>query len=152
MANRFRLRFTFWLDVQKRDEAVLAETIETLKQNRTFASTIRDGIRLVCDLRAGQTEVLFELFPWVKDALQPALITSVDRGLQDQIARLEALLLAQGNVPIQSPLAAATPEKSSRQSTKSLVEVTASSGKASAEAVAKNFLSSMKGLANGFFD
>jgi hypothetical protein len=32
------------------------------------------------------------------------------------------------------------------------IEITSSAGKASAEQVAKNFLSSMKGLASGFFD
>ena len=152
MANRFRLRFTFWLDMRKTDEAQLAETIETLKLNRSFAATIRDGIRLICDLRAGQTDVLFELFPWIKDAPQSASAMPVDRGFQEQIARLEALLLAQGNVPIQTPLRTATSEKTATESGKSLVEITGSTSKVSAEAVAKNFLNSMKGMASGFFD
>ena len=152
MANRFRLRFTFWLDMRKTDEAELAETIETLKLNRNFAATVRDGIRLICDLRAGKTDVLFELFPWLKDAPQSALATPVDRGLQEQIARVEALLLAQGNVPIQTPLRTATSEKTATESGKSLVEITGSTSKVSAEAVAKNFLNSMKGMASGFFD
>ncbi len=104
MTNRFRLRFSFWLDLHKSDEAALAETIDALKQNRTFASTIRDGIRLIADLRAGRIDVLLELFPWVKEALQPAPATSADQRLQEQIERLENLLLAQGNVP--SPAAA----------------------------------------------
>jgi hypothetical protein len=152
MANRFRLRFTFWLDMRKTDEAQLAETIETLKLNRSFAATIRDGIRLICDLRAGQTDVLFELFPWIKDAPQSVSTMPVDRGFQEQIARLEALLLAQGNVPIQTPLRNAASEKAATESGKSLIEITGSTGKVSAEAVAKNFLNSMKDMASGFFD
>ncbi len=49
----------FWLDMQKGDEAEIAELIDILKAIRTFASTIRDGIRLMCDWRAGRTEILF---------------------------------------------------------------------------------------------
>ena len=148
MQNRFRLRFTFWLDMHKPDEAQLAEIIDQLKLNRSFAATIRDGIRLVADLRAGRTEVLFELFPWIKDTLQPMPSVPAERGLQEQIARLEALLLAQGNVPIKSPLA---PE-SAHTDRKSQVKVAASSGKADAKTVAQNFANSMKSFASGFFD
>jgi hypothetical protein len=152
MANRFRLRFTFWLDMRKTDEAELAETIETLKLNRSFAATIRDGIRLICDLRAGQTDVLFELFPWIKDATQSASAKPIDSGLQEQIARLEALLLAQGNVPIQIPLTRATSEKPTRTAGKSLIEINSSPSKDRTKTISQNFMSSMQGLASGFFD
>ena len=63
--KRFRLKFMFWLDMNKNDEAELAEEIEILKEKRLFAETLRDGIRLICDLRAGRTERLFALFPWL---------------------------------------------------------------------------------------
>ena len=144
----FRMKFMFWLDVTKEDEDELIGQIELLKQKRLFAKTVRDGIRLICDLRAGRTDVLFELFPWVKDALQPMPAAPVEQGLQAQIARLEALLLVQGNVPIQSPLA---PE-SARTNRKSRVKVTATTGKADARTVAQNFANSMKSFASGFFD
>ena len=149
MAKRFRLRFTFWLDLQKGEEAELAEMIDVLKRERTFASTIRDGIRLVCDLRAGRVEVLLGLFPWVREALQSAPAAPVEKGIQEQIARLEALLIAQGNVPIPST-AVRPPFRTERKNGKARVEVAAS--KASAETVAKNFLNSMKVLASDFFD
>jgi hypothetical protein len=141
MATRFRLRFTFWLDLQKADEAAIAELIDGLKRSRTFASAIRDGIRLVCALRAGRTDVLFELFPWVRDGLQSAPAAATDQHLQAQIARLEALLIAQGSVPL--------PGVTMR---KPQAEVSASTSKASAETVAQNFLRSMQGLASGLFD
>ncbi len=156
MANRFRLRFTFWLDLQKADEAALAEAIDGLKHNRTFASAIRDGIRLICDLRAGQTTILLELFPWVKEALQPVSMPTVDRNFQEQITRLETLFLSQGHVPIEPSLSVALgdqpPQRTTRKSAKPRVEVTGLAAKASAETVAKNFLSSMKNMASGFFD
>ena len=64
-AKSFRMKFMFWLDTTKADEEQLIEQVEALKQTRLFSKTIRDGIRLICDLRAGQTDILFELFPWV---------------------------------------------------------------------------------------
>ena len=152
MTNRFRLRFTFWLDMHKPDEAELADIIDTLKQNRSFAATIRDGIRLVADLRAGRTEVLFELFPWVKDTLQTMPAAPAEQGLQQQIARLEALLLAQGNVPIQSPLEASSAPEVVRTGRKSRVKIAATSGKVDATTIAQNFANSMKSFASGFFE
>lgn len=103
-ANRYRLRFTFWLDMIKPDETVLADQIEQLKNERSFVRTIRDGIRLILDLRSGRTEVLFELFPWLKNDLsQPVttiISTAPDTGLHHQLERLEQLILQQGAVPI----------------------------------------------------
>lgn len=64
--NRFRIRYTFWLDILKGEEAEIAESIETLKDERKFAPTVRDGIRLINNLRKGKLDVLFELFPWVR--------------------------------------------------------------------------------------
>ena len=147
----FRMKFMFWLDVTKRGEDELIGQIEFLKQERLFAKTIRDGIRLICDLRAGRTEVLFELFPWVKDGLQSAPVAPVEQGLQEQIARLETLLLAQGNVPIQPPIAAQTALETTRNR-KSRVQIAATTGKADAKTVAQNFANSMKSFASGFFD
>ena len=101
--NRYRLRFTFWLDMLKPDELVLADKIELLKNERLFAKTVRDGIRLLCDLRAGRVAVLGELFPWVFDAVAAAV--EEEKGAQSsaieaQLQRLEEFMLAQDNVPI----------------------------------------------------
>ncbi|MBI5928183.1 MAG: hypothetical protein HY862_02660 [Chloroflexi bacterium] len=82
--KRFRTRFVFWLDLQKQDENQIAEQIETLKQERAFAKVIRDGIRLICDLRAGKTDVLLELFPWVAERFQPQNDTSELTALVEQ--------------------------------------------------------------------
>ncbi len=68
--KRFRMRFVFWLDLQKQDENQIAEQIEILKQERSFSKAVRNGIRLICDLRAGRTDVLLELFPWVAERFQ----------------------------------------------------------------------------------
>src|SRR5215204_1231137 len=98
--NSFRMKFMFWLDCSKADEDALIQQVELLKQERLFSRTIRDGIRLICDLRAGNLDVLLELFPWTKEALQPVSVVPTEQRLQEQIARLEAILIAQGNVPV----------------------------------------------------
>jgi hypothetical protein len=109
-SNRYRLRFTFWLDMLKSDECEIADEIELLKNERTFAKTIRDGIRLVADLRKGRVDVLFELFPWVKAeflaGVQPQE-TAGEKALREQLKRIEQQLLQQGNLPLQLPATAA---------------------------------------------
>ena len=144
----YRIMQKFWLDVSKRDERELAQQIVELKDRRAFASSIRDALKLFLDLKQGRVEVLCELFPWVREAFQSAPVAPAEQGLQEQIARLEALLLAQGNVPIQSPLA----RKSARTNRKSRVQIAATTGKADAKTVAQNFANSMKSFASGFFD
>ena len=103
----FRLRFTFWLDMKKPDEESIAETIASLKNQRSFVSTVREGIRLVTDLRAGRLDVLFELFPWVRaefleymQNLQPTQPIE-EKAIQKRLDSLEKLLLQQGNLPFE---------------------------------------------------
>jgi hypothetical protein len=84
MTKSFRLRFTFWLDLSKDEEFRLSEQIEELKAKRSFAKVIRDGIRLICDLRAGRTDILLELFPWVAERFQPQADTSELAALVEQ--------------------------------------------------------------------
>lgn len=91
--KRFRERFTFWLDTLKDDEFQLAEEISRLKRDRSFVGTIRDGLRLILDLRAKRVGVLFELFPWLKDEL-PSPPPSGDDELRRRLEAMEQLLLA----------------------------------------------------------
>lgn len=97
--KRFRLRFPFWLDLNKPDEAEVADAIAILKEQRSFSKTIRDGIRLICDLRAGQVDVLFELFPWVKETLTQTISAAPTTALERQLERLESMLKEQGDTP-----------------------------------------------------
>jgi hypothetical protein len=141
--KRFRLRFTFWLDLLKPDEAAIAEQIEKLKFDRTFATTIRDGIRLICDLRAGRTDVLVELFPKVVERLKTPEPSVAESRLQAHIDRLEALLLSQGNVPISAGRGEGTAKP---KATTPLVSTAKESAKISADTIAKNFLSTNAGF------
>lgn len=59
----------FDLDLTKREDAIVEELIDKLKSDRNFSPTVKDGIRLIMDLRDGRFEVLFLLFPYIKGDL-----------------------------------------------------------------------------------
>ena len=101
--TRKRREEKFWLDHNNPAELEVYRLIRMLKKERAYVAAVRDGIRLVCDLRAGRLDVLFELFPWVRaefleymQALQPP----GDHALKKRLDSLETLLLQQGNIPI----------------------------------------------------
>lgn len=71
-AKPFRERFNFWLDLSKQVEYDLADAIHQLKHTRQFASTVRDGLRLILTLRLGDTSVLESLFPGIVKQLVAA--------------------------------------------------------------------------------
>jgi hypothetical protein len=85
MRNRFRLRFHFWLDVNKPEEAALAETIGELKECRSFAQTIRHGIRLVVSLARGDTSVLEALFPQVVEDIYLAGVEAAKEEFRSEV-------------------------------------------------------------------
>lgn len=77
------------------------DTIITLKRQRAFSAVVRDGIRLIVDLKDKKLDVLYEMFPWVIERLAQGsvIINSPPPGgnskaLEDKIARLEDLLLS----------------------------------------------------------
>jgi hypothetical protein len=82
-----RPHFKFWLDTEKPDELWLLEQIPILKRNNLFSRFIRDGLtfciqlqefkldvatvyHLLADLRHGNTETLFVLFPHLKPTFE----------------------------------------------------------------------------------
>ena len=67
--QRYRLMYKFWLNVNKPEEEALADDIELLKNERSFTKTIREGIRLICELRDGKLDFLLALFPFVVDLI-----------------------------------------------------------------------------------
>lgn len=91
-----RLMVSFWLDISKQSEHDLNEHIRMLKKKRMFSYSIRAGLALLKDLREGKTDVLCEMFPWIKSRLQPAptdqftvLLNQVAQ-LQQQLAQVSA--------------------------------------------------------------
>jgi hypothetical protein len=99
--TKARLRFNFWLDIRRDDEFAVAEQIQLLKRQRAFAKTVRDGIRLICDLRAGNVDVLLELFPFVQSKLTPQTPPPADNSdLKREIQMLKDLMLHSATPPM----------------------------------------------------
>ena len=107
--KRYRVMHRFWLDIQKEQEDELDEKLHALKAARKFQSAVRDALRLLLDLRAGRTDVLFELFPWVKTDLQQSESPG-EKALREQLARIEQQLIQQGNRPMPLPAATGGPK------------------------------------------
>lgn len=70
LGKRYRLRFSFWLNILNPDEELIADEIELLKNERSFARACRDGIMLISDLRKGRSDQLIALFDWLRAPLE----------------------------------------------------------------------------------
>jgi hypothetical protein len=144
-----RYKFSFWLDCDKDNELLLADAIDDLKHKRSFAGTVRDGIRLVCDLRRGKLDVLFELFPWVRaefleymQSFQPNK-SAAEQRLEQQLARLEKLLLQQASTPA-GPRPMVLPRPTADEDDTALLTVT--KAKVDGRQITQNFINSMMRL------
>lgn len=145
--ERFRKRYKFWLNILKDDEFELAEELDTLKKRRLFTPTIRDGIRLIIDLRKGNTDVLFELFPYLKEKFIVSIEQNTTKvrvedndqtsALQQQIDRLEQLLKSKNSATFST-----TNNVIPITETQSGPSITVSKAKSSGNS-AQNFLNSM---------
>lgn len=102
MRKSFRMRFTFWLDLNKQDEHELADIVDTLKSQRGYASAIRDGLRMVWELRQGRVDTLVKLFPWVVERFQPQQDTSELAALIEQFKL--AMVNTHSTVVTQAPV------------------------------------------------
>lgn len=88
--RRYRKLIPFQINLLNPDEYHIGQQIVQLKRERRFSKTVRDGIRLICDLRKGRVDVLQELFPWVLEKNSPDTIQ--EDNLQERFDRLEKLL------------------------------------------------------------
>lgn len=92
---RPRFQFRFCLDVSKDEELVLADEFELLKSKRQFKPTVCDAVRLLLDLRNGSTDVLFELFPLLRQQLAaplPAAPAAQPRPVKTDVKPLDLAL------------------------------------------------------------
>lgn len=67
--KRKRIRFNFWLDDNDEIDMELALHIKKMKKARKFTQAIRDGLRLLQSLMLGETQLLFEMFPSIRETL-----------------------------------------------------------------------------------
>lgn len=139
-----RLRQIFWLDVNKPDEQELAEYVGDLKEQRSFVSTIRDGLRLVRDLRAGRTDVLRELFPWVFESTGSSNGGGGDDELRQDVRQLKQLILQQRLNP--PPDTHMKPLQEGAYMTDDLEDIVITKDKDAGKRANENFLRSMYAL------
>lgn len=72
-----RKRIEAWLRLDKPEECDLLDTIiPELKAQRAYSAAIRDGLRIMWELRQGKTDHLLKLFPFLREALQGYTPTS----------------------------------------------------------------------------
>lgn len=82
--NPFRKRYEFWLNLNAETEYEIAEIADELKAQRGYASAIRDGLRMVWELRQGRVDTLVKLFPWIVERFQPQTDTTELSSLVEQ--------------------------------------------------------------------
>ena len=108
--KRTRCQYRFWLDVTKAEEKNLYDQVQALKTARSFSTYVRDGLRLMISLSAGETDVLLELFPWVGKELGAGHVVEKNASasqmqeLQGQVKYLEQLILAISAVSSSTPV------------------------------------------------
>lgn len=105
MAAMYRKRFNFWLNILDDSDMAVAEHIQFLKNERSFTQSIRDGIRLVMDLRQGRVDVLKELFPDIVTKLSSNATPPTSGGgdWRREIEMLKQAVLSQADGLINTP-------------------------------------------------
>jgi hypothetical protein len=155
--KRWRLRYSFWIDVRRDDERELALHIDVLKGQRTFTQTVRDGLLLMAALRSGDAvrvfDVLSEVAPWYAAWIQertappPMLVQADDTSaLRQELAYLRGRIdaLGQGThaAPGLQPLA---PRADDDEDDDALITVTKAKS-VDGKQIANNFIRSMMAL------
>ncbi|HKI53500.1 MAG TPA: hypothetical protein VJ987_05200 [Anaerolineales bacterium] len=106
--------YKFWLQLDKPEEKELSQKLEAIRKQRKFAPTMRTALHLFFSLMEGRTDVILDLFPWIKDVLQDTsehpnssnknsitiAIKDDTYALRAHIERLEQLIIDQGSKPI----------------------------------------------------
>jgi hypothetical protein len=145
MASRYRprrqFRFLLYQDIAM--ELTLTDYILKLKASKQFVTTIKNALRLIGSLQERDLSVLYELFPWIGEAIQASAPTPPDTsGLEDRLAKRLEASVAQAimNAPglpstplVAAPIKHAAPVASIKQA-----------AKADASTIADNFFSSFQ--------
>ncbi|MBA3868607.1 MAG: hypothetical protein H0X30_05600 [Anaerolineae bacterium] len=102
-AQRKRKQFKFWLDLLKPQEKYLADVVAWLTEQGEFVRSIRDGLRLIYDLRFQKdTCSLLEMFPDIRERLQVSTAAPIagGGGGQSELAKeIAAQIILQGGTP-----------------------------------------------------
>lgn len=105
---RIKRTHSVQLDINKDVENWLHEWIEHLTKQRKFSQYVRDGLRLMIDLSAGNVDVLVELFPWIRERLTgqgstPPESSSDIQSLENKVEQLTQIILSQNIGQVMQP-------------------------------------------------
>lgn len=156
--KRWRLRYSFWLDMRRDDERELSKHIDGLKAQRTFTQTVRDGLLLMSALRSGDVgrvfDALSEIAPWfavwiqqeVDHARQAGQGAMQEDDMRERLAYLEGQIDALKSAPRAAAptMQALAPPAADDEDDASLVTVT--KAKVDGAQIAQNFINSMMRL------
>jgi hypothetical protein len=154
--KRWRLRYSFWIDVRRDDERELALHIDVLKGQRTFTQTVRDGLLLMAALRSGDAvrvfDVLSEVAPWYAAWIQertappPMLVQADDTSdLRQELAYLRGRVDAMATTapaPVMRPVVATVGDDDDDAALVTVTKAKSVDGKQ----IANNFIRSMMAL------
>lgn len=107
-------RVEFQLERESVQDARLLDIVTYLKKKHRFVPTLREAIRLIMDLRAGSTAVLFEMFPWIKEQLELGEGVTIEKppepppssdikSLEEKVDQLTQVVLQQNIGKVMSP-------------------------------------------------
>lgn len=99
-SDRRRVRFSFWLEMDKVEHILLGNWIDDLKRKRQFAPIIRTALTIYQELKRGETAMLYHCFPDLKPkpVSPPPEIEQMQKkidSLQDQVDLLKGILIKQ---------------------------------------------------------
>jgi len=69
-----KIRIEIRLNLSRSDDVQLKQVTDNLRRARHLSATVRQGIALIVDLRAGRTDVLFALFPHLRLPVVPDIV------------------------------------------------------------------------------
>lgn len=104
-------QYKFSLSVRDKHSKSVKRIVEHMRQRGILSQAVRDGLRLINDLRLGKTKVLLELFPDIVDKLCPPSDPKEDinelkrmiQQLQQQQAKV-VYVPSDGNISEDAPL------------------------------------------------
>lgn len=94
-----KIRIEIRINLSRADDVQFKQVTDDLRRRRQLSATVRDGLALILDLRAGRTDVLFALFPHLRLPAVPASVPDIvldkppaDPYGQDFLKRLVAVV------------------------------------------------------------
>lgn len=101
--KRKQKQYKFTLSVRDKHNREVKKIVDFLAGKGVLSQAVRDALRLLNDLRRGNTKVLLELFPDIVEKLCPPTPKN-DDDLKREIAELKLMFVQQRQLPQGDPI------------------------------------------------